>query len=293
MGGFCSRWFNEGLLTPLPPCLYIPFCFKVLSDNCFCNGLGRIGFQWADRYRAQIMYFAFLASFIATILLCVSCASTSLNAGVVKDTSWIISKVDFDDVNVKIKTFFGLNMFVTECDGDNCTDEQSTTRWTDADCGRDFSDDYFDDDDFNDYCDDCKDASSSTVSTAILSLITMFPQMATDIQRSVAKGDANCQKFVGMLTGFIGFVGTMTAINSYKEGCFDMLPGKIAGNDVHYRAGPSFYCMLFATILKVVDLTAHLIVPVNLEAAWRPEDGVLGGGAKSNSDAESGHNVGL
>ena len=50
----------------------------------------------------------------------------------------------------------------------------------------------------------------------------------TDIQRSTRKGDLNCQKFMGVLTGILGTISGILSLKLYADGCFRNLPDTTA-----------------------------------------------------------------
>lgn len=187
---FFVHWFNDGLLTSPPPCLKIKACRTCLSDNncygcpCSCVKVGRWGFSWGEKYRSQIMFIAFWLSFCSTILYTIGFFSLSYNAGVVRNTAWTIGRQhdDNDLSDQKYHIYVGLRMFVIECSGSHCSDDQLTQHWSSADCSAD-------------YCNYCEDSCDSTTTTAFMGLITMLPQLTTNLQRSTVAGDLNCQKW--------------------------------------------------------------------------------------------------
>lgn len=223
------------------------------------------------------MFWAFVSSFVGTVLLCIACASVSYNPGVVKNTPWALLTVDVDGADADLTTYMGLRKYVTVCDGNDCAETQVSERWSTSDCDR------ADDDGFSDFCNDCKDASAGTVSTAIMSLITNIPQMTTDLQRSIVGGDVNCQKFMGMATGILGTITTLSAISEWKAGCYDSIPDHLDGSDVDISFGAAFYCIVFATILKVFDTICHFLIPMPKEGYWEPPEW-SGGKKRDNID---------
>ena len=115
----------------------------------------------------------------------------------------------------------------------------------------------------NSYCEDCQDACNAAISSAIIALITCFPTLQTDLQRSTIKGDLNCQKIMGMVTGIVGTLSTLIALSAYADGCYNNLPENDgAGDEIVWELGPGFTCLLVATFLKPFDFLCHLIVPV-------------------------------
>ena len=73
--------------------------------------------------------------------------------------------------NLDLRVYIGLRMFVITCDGDRCTDAQSSQHWDSTDCS-------------GSYCEYCQSSCDSSVTTAFLGLFTILPQLSTNIQRS-------------------------------------------------------------------------------------------------------------
>lgn len=114
-----------------------------------------------------------------------------------------------------------------------------------------------------DYCHECKDACSSTYNAVIVSLVTSVPQLLTDIQRSTRRGDLNCQKVMGVVTGIIGTLSSLSSLSLYADGCLNNLPtANASGDKISYTFGAGFACLLLATLLKPFDVLVHLVTPV-------------------------------
>ena len=158
----------------------------------------------------------------------------------VKNTNWTYGESDTAEYYV------GLYEVIVEVDGLGSAE----LRWDDDACP-------------NSYCEDCKDACDATVSSAIIALITCFPTLQTDLQRSTIKGDLNCQKIMGMVTGIVGTLSTLIALSVYADGCYRNLPDKDdAQDDITWHLGPGFTCLLVATLLKPIDFLIHTLMPV-------------------------------
>lgn len=88
---------------------------------------------------------------------------------------------------------------------------------------------------------------------------------------------------MGIFTGVMGFLSTLAALNSFADTCFRNLTPAVSSLDMDKQPGAAFILLLIATILKVVDIWAHVIVPVPELNYWTP-DGVSeedGGDAKT------------
>ena len=113
------------------------------------------------------------------------------------------------------------------------------------------------------YCHECKDACSSTYNAVIVSLVTSVPQLLTDIQRSTRRGDLNCQKVMGVVTGIIGTLSSLSSLSLYADGCLNNLPTiDASGDKISYTFGAGFACLLLATLLKPFDVLVHFVTPV-------------------------------
>lgn len=85
---------------------------------------------------------------------------------------------------------------------------------------------------------------------------------------------------MGILTGILGFLTTLAALNSFADTCFRELSPAVSALSIDKKAGAAFIMLLVATVLKVVDIIAHLIVPVPKQNYWTP----TGAGADDDSD---------
>uniref|UniRef100_A0A6U3A1P7 Uncharacterized protein n=2 Tax=Lotharella globosa TaxID=91324 RepID=A0A6U3A1P7_9EUKA len=96
-----------------------------------------------------------------------------------------------------------------------------------------------------------------------MALITSIPQLTTDVQRSHPEGDLNCQKVFGVVTGILGFVTTLAAINTFVGDCQRNLTSTDPnGGHITYTFGPSLILLTLATFAKLLDVTIHLILPL-------------------------------
>lgn len=265
---FFHKWYTEGFVTPPPPCLFSRTCRNVLTYNkCYgfplsCVKVGKWGTEWGLKNRSQLMFVAFWVSLVSLVLLCVSFASLSYSPSVIEDTAWVIGRAQSIDQTaanaIEITWYFGLRLVSIDCKGGGCPSETSF-KWDSLECN-------------SSYCHDCRDVSSATITTAFFGLITAYPQITTDLQRSAVGGDLNCQKYFGILTGLVGTISNLAAMLTYLQGCYHNFPSNYDGVSINYRLGPSFYCMLIATIFKLFDVWVHLIVPVPAEGYWKSEE---------------------
>lgn len=185
------------------------------------------------------MLFAAFLSFFGCILQLIAMLSISTRNSTVRDTAWTYGESN------DFKLWVGLSEVIYEENG-----VTTSLLWDEHDC-------------VYDYCHDCKDACASTYNAVIVSLITSLPQLLTDIQRSTRRGDLNCQKVMGVVTGIIGTLSSLSSLSLYADGCLNNLPtSDVSGNSITYTFGPGFACLLLATLLKPIDVIVHFVTPV-------------------------------
>lgn len=73
---------------------------------------------------------------------------------------------------------------------------------------------------------------------------------------------------MGMVAGIIGLIITLVALNTFIVGCYDSIETSVDGARFTKHLGKAFFCLLGATLLKVVDVVAHFIVPVPKDGYW-------------------------
>ena len=91
---------------------------------------------------------------------------------------------------------------------------------------------------------------------------------------------------MGIVTGVIGLISTLSALNAFADTCFRSLDSDLPNLSLSKAPGPAFVLLLVATILKVVDIWAHAIVPVPKSDYWTP-DGESIGEDSTGSGADS------
>ena len=186
---------------------------------------------------------AFLA-FVSVVLSIIPVVSQSRVNSDVKNTHWTYG------AGGDVEVYVGLEKVVYVAKGD----EKSFT-WDSDECHNVESGE-------EDICNECRTATQSSIATTIINLLTALPTFSTDMKRTTRKGDMNCQKFMAMFTGIVGSISTLIALSSYVEGCFRNLPSTVAGEDVDYKLGPGFICLLVPTFLKPLDVVVNLLMPV-------------------------------
>jgi hypothetical protein len=76
---------------------------------------------------------------------------------------------------------------------------------------------------------------------------------------------------MGILTGVLGLLSTLAALNSFGDTCFANLDSDVDHVSIDKHPGPAFILLLVASVLKIVDIWAHCIVPVPEVDYWTPE----------------------
>lgn len=79
----------------------------------------------------------------------------------------------------------------------------------------------------------------------------------------------------------MGFLSTLAALNSFADTCFRNLSPAVSSLSLTKHPGAAFILLLVATILKAVDIWAHVIVPVPEQDYWTP------GGATEEDSGDS------
>jgi len=90
---------------------------------------------------------------------------------------------------------------------------------------------------------------------------------------------------MGIVTGIIGLLSTLAALNAFADTCFRSLDSDLPNLSLSKTPGPAFVLLLVATILKIVDVCAHIIVPVPKENYWTP------GGSKGTASSDGDENL--
>jgi len=224
------------------------------------------------------MVWAAILSLVALILQIIPAISLTNDAEIIKTVSWTNAKFEIPFTNktssvpfVARKSLTG-QMYISLNNVVQCrTDVQPEIcrkyTWDDGCKGSSFECDLVrnlpgaSEHDCGKYCEPCSEASSASVSVAAMSLVTALVQLTTDIQRSTANGDLNCQKAMGVITGLFGFGTTLAALNTFQLGCYQNLPLSLYTATFTYTLGPSFWCLFIATLLKIPDALLHAILP--------------------------------
>ena len=72
------------------------------------------------------------------------------------------------------------------------------------------------------------------------------------------------------MTGIFGLVSTLAPLHAFATACVTQLQPCAGYVHISTQYGPAFYLLTVATLLKVVDVIAHIIVPVPEKGYWEP-----------------------
>merc|ERR1711907_893322 len=71
------------------------------------------------------------------------------------------------------------------------------------------------------------------------------------------------------VTNIVGFISTMAALLGFRKACYMDLPEEFDNTmKIEWSLGPGFRCLMAATIIKIIDLVCHCVLPTP-EERWR------------------------
>merc|ERR1719361_1861246 len=102
--------------------------------------------------------------------------------------------------------------------------------------------------------------------SAIMTVVSKFGQLTTDLTRSSQLEDVVCQKIFGIAIGFVGSVSGLIAFAAWKGSCYDVIPDEATFNGVTVtfdkKFGPGYICIWIVTVLGLPDMVFHALTPV-------------------------------
>ena len=128
-------------------------------------------------------------------------------------------------------------------------------------------------------CDKCNEISKSMVSTLIASVVSYFPSIFTNFTRMYHNYDVNCQKLFAICVTTFSLILSLSTLMNYRNNCFDnFYDGRIpfdeesmpidddsvevfATVDFDWSGSTGLFCLLVATVIKIVDILVHLALP--------------------------------
>lgn len=284
---------NEKSVTRL--CL-VPSCRAWCEYSTFCRASGAIGFPMAQRFRRRIMCTAFTFTFIGWVCMLLSALGGSNDARILTWFSWapFRTNIEMPDgtivPNAGIETYVGVNSRMVYLTGMTVVNQSVVPMpgrrplnlepipWDDGACSEGLLGTGKLDSTMEVACSACYASRERTMSFIISSCLTQIFQLLTDLQRLTRYGDLNCQKNMGVVTSATGLISGLSSLASFHAGCIASLPS----NTVYYatsstlarglgashitmvitkRVGLGMLLMALGTVLKLVDVILHLLLP--------------------------------
>lgn len=272
---------QNGVFVPgIPPCLdgkcddYVCFlCNKAcgrekergclltcMDQNYCCRAVGGVGLDCVDKRRGPLMMCLSVLSVIQMVACVYACVGLARDAGSLQASYWAKATAT-EPEGFDLTLYIGVASVASESNG-----ETDTFDWSEA-CEEDSP--------MQAYCTECKDATSPIYTSAIMTTVAKMGQFLTDIQRSTARGDVNCQKFMGVFTGFVATATTLMAFQTFNDYCYKEIDGleltSTSGDSVKLSVtqGPGFLVMLVMVFLGLPDGIGHLLLRVPADARNR------------------------
>ena len=266
VGGYCAssespdgcpgRFSNENTL--MKAFLHPYGCRRFFEHAWFPRRFGRVGCAAAARARAPIRYFAFGCSFVSWWLMFCAAFALTHDASLLRSVAWARADIEGPKMDAHFDVgIHAVNVRLEATDGSPLPGG-GLVSWGDADCGALVG--------LEAACAQCRDAATGTETFVLLGLLTQLVQITTDLQRSTAYGDINCQKLMGFATSVFGCASGLEALTKFANGCWRKLPSEIeidSGDTLpaDYEMGPGYALMLIAVVAKGLDAICHLLVP--------------------------------
>ena len=262
-------------------------CAAGFEHSTFAQMLGKFGIP-GEKWRRPIMLVALISSCLTMILAILSCLGFEKNELLVRAFPWTKGKFNITSdsphpMNMEIQFSVGLGAILTDtlnapewlvnAKRSKLKQMNEVQTFDSKACKDGFLSETFN----TTLCTTCQEASAGLLVPAIFAVITCLPSIQTDIQRMFPKYDLNCQKFMAVfVAGMFGTVSTLATIYGYSSGCWrnfpeqglhKILPENTLNDHIdvefigNWYGGPGLSLMIAATLLKVVNLICHLIVP--------------------------------
>jgi hypothetical protein len=253
-----------------PPCVSL-CCWTPCEDNCFCAKIGRFGADVDDSSRKRLMYFAAFASVVGIIFSALTIFSFDVHFSMIESFCW--TKGTVMQNGTKIEMFVGLQNVAIRINSD-----EKVFQWDNAKCSELLA---------SDSCEKCRSAVFEIGTPALMALVTAFPQLSTDLVRSLPDQDVRCQKAFGIITGLWGLFSTLAALNAFGYSCRRSLD---AISNQTWKVGPGLGLAVAAAALKVIDVVIHAYVAVPNDPPshyhLKPGGKGLGGDKKGEAQLE-------
>jgi len=269
--GSCCRHVSNEYTVPLSG-LYMKIA-PLLETNRCCRFLGGSGFTFGDLHRKRLMACAGVTKFISMILTMLALiGGLTVSPDTLQSLYWVHGKGDFQvqDLSLEVEAYLGMTLRydVIHCNLPNCGAQLSimgfeaigenrfgrAIRWSDGpSCMPSL-----DNSQLRLSCQQCRD-SLLPKNTLITSLVTYLPSLTTNCQRSTRFGDVNCQSTLGVVGNCLGLITGLTTLLAFRAICYSDMASQFP--DMSWHLGFGFRAMIFATLLKAVDMLCHALVP--------------------------------
>ena len=101
-----------------------------------------------------------------------------------------------------------------------------------------------------------------------MALVTALMTLRFDQVRRNESSDHNFAKSLAVFcVGLLNFVMSLSSLSAFSDDCFShlptdiTLPGDGTPAQMTWKLGPGFWCVTIATLLKVVHIAVHVVVP--------------------------------
>eukprot|EP00308_Calcidiscus_leptoporus_P016714 CAMPEP_0119403980 /NCGR_PEP_ID=MMETSP1334-20130426/143664_1 /TAXON_ID=127549 /ORGANISM="Calcidiscus leptoporus, Strain RCC1130" /LENGTH=390 /DNA_ID=CAMNT_0007427937 /DNA_START=20 /DNA_END=1192 /DNA_ORIENTATION=- len=265
---------------------------------------GNCGVECAGRRRCSLMSFALLVSLFAWACFFIGACGMSVQASVLMKIPWTVTTFTREETDPSWKPVPGKVVFteywgirggvltmqgvtlgigpngtvVWKVDSDAYT--ESAGKYGDPSWGCDVDSDSVSSGLFTPasaqaytlFCTQCEGASRKAMIFVLFSVISHFLQVKKDLQRLTPYGDLNCQKFMGVVMGWISMITAFVSIIIYEMACSNQFPEELRGTVVkdgatyevvakaHRKMGLGVIFMMTGTCCKFVDGLIHLLV---------------------------------
>lgn len=260
----------NGIPCSAPPCA--PY-FEKCCGFC-CNAFGPIGVEHLSqqKIRAPLMIFLSVLSFIQIILAVCAAVGLSASKSDLQNVPWTSADISIDlshlemDEKQNIQMYMGLTSVYVESNGPINTGN-SLLNWeeycdfvnqTDYAVGSGTSQGY-------DSCHECEEAGAGLYTTVIVTILSKFGQLTTDLTRSHGPEDVPCQKVFGALIPIIGVITGISALLTFDNSCYKNIPHSIGNASINPSRGVGYHFEMVITIVGILDILGHMLVPLPKE----------------------------
>lgn len=232
-----------------PPCIGKCHClWHPCEANAGCVKLGRCGRDVDAAKRKRLMYLAVACTTISLLFSAIALCAFDPTFDVIKNTCWTKGTITVN--GTVTESYIGLRAIALRTIPAKGSSTVQVIDWEQADCATFVQDGA---------CRACKTAVLDIGTPAIMAIVTIIPQLTTDLVRSLPDQDVRCQKAFGIITGLFGLLSTLQSLNAFGYSCRRSL------NDIDgqtWEIGPGLTLSFVAAVLKTVDVAIHGYVTV-------------------------------